>query len=214
MSGFSLICCVVNIGDAEKTIKYAKKYGVQDGTISIGRGTVHSQLLEILCLNEVRKEVIKMVVENELAAEAIKGISRDMAFHKPHHGIAFSMPMLEFIGGGNEIENNSETGEAKNKMYNVIYVIVDRGKAEDVTEAAKKAGARGATIVNARGTGIHEVQTFFKMKIMPEKEEVFIITKKDQKDSIVEAIRTQMKIDEPGNGILFVMDVEEAYGLR
>ena len=214
MSGFSLICCVINIGNASKTMKCARKYGVKGGTITIGRGTVHSRLLDFLKMNEVRKEIVTMIVEDELVAEAIKGISVDMAFEKPHHGIAFSYSVAEFTGSTNKVNQKSKISEVENIMHNVIYVVVDKGKAEDVIEAANKAGARGGTIFNARGAGIHEVQKFFSVEIEPEKEVVFIITKTDEKDSIVASIRKELKIDEPGKGIMFILDVKEVYGLH
>ena len=214
MAGFSLICCVVNNGHASKTLKFAKHYGVKGGTISVGRGTVNDRLSGLLGLNEVRKEIVTMVVESEFAPVAIQGISKDMEFQKPNHGIAFSLSVTEFIGNKNLIDGNSGVKEESDGMFQIIYVIVERGKAEDVIDAANEAGARGGTIINARGSGIHEVQKLFSLEIEPEKEEVFIITKADLKDSIVESIRNHLKIDEPGNGILFVMDINEAYGLH
>ena len=99
-------------------------------------------------------------------------------------------------------------------MYQIIYVIVDRDKAEDVVEVATKAGARGGTIVNVKSAEAHESHHFFPWKSGSDKEEVFIITKKEFKTKIVEAIKTHLKIDEPGNGILFVLDIDEVYGLR
>ena len=99
-------------------------------------------------------------------------------------------------------------------MYNIIYAIVDKGKAEDVIEAAAKAGSKGGTIVNARGAGDDEVRKVFALEIEPEKEEVFIITKREYKDKIVESIRTHLKIDEPNNGVLFVLELDEVYGLH
>ena len=99
-------------------------------------------------------------------------------------------------------------------MYNVVIVVVEKGKAEEVIEAANKAGSTGGTIINARGAGIHEVQKFFSLEIEPEKEEVFIITKNENKDKIVASIRENLKIDEPGKGILYVLDVNEVYGLH
>ena len=99
-------------------------------------------------------------------------------------------------------------------MYNAIYVVVDKGKAENVIEAANKAGARGGTILNARGSGVHETQKLFSIEIEPEKEEVLIITKTEMKDSIITSIKTDLKIEEPGTGIMFVLDVEEVYGMR
>ena len=213
MSGFSLICCVVNMGDASKVYRIARKYGVRGETTSIGRGTVSNPLMNFLAINEERKEIITMIVESELAAEAIKGISTEMKFEKPHHGIAFSYSVSEFIGSKNTVSDSSIT-EGEKGMYKVIFVVVEKGKAEEVMEAAKKAGSRGGTIINARGAGVHEVQKFFSLEIEPEKEEVFIITKSDVKDKIVDSIREQLKIDEPGNGILYVLDVNEVYGLH
>jgi len=214
MAGFSFICCVVNMGDASKVTGHAKKYGIKGATIVMGRGTVHSRLLDFLGINEARREIVTMIVESELAAEAIKGISGDMHFEKPHHGIAFSCSVSEFIGSRNATNHNFGSSEVGNNMHKIIYTIVDRGRGDEVIEAANRAGAKGGTIINARGAGIHEVQKLLSMEIEPEKEEVFIIVSAGLKDGIVASIRDHLKIDEPGNGVMFVLDVNEAYGLH
>ncbi|MCL2003937.1 MAG: P-II family nitrogen regulator [Oscillospiraceae bacterium] len=214
MAGYSLLCCVVNLGDASKLLKVARQHGVKGGTISIGRGTVNNRMLNFLAINEERKEIVTMVIERELAHEALKGISTHMAFEKPHHGIAFSYSVSEFTGTKNECIHSSESEEEEKSVYSVIYVVVDKGRGEEVIDAANQSGARGGTIINARGAGIHEVQKFFAFEIEPEKEEVFILTKTALKDGIVESIREQINIDKPGNGIMFVIDINEVYGLH
>ena len=213
MAEFTLICCVVVAGHASRALNYAKKYGVKGGTFCIGSGIVHSRLLDFLQINEVRREIVTMIIEDELAAAAIKGISEDMEFHKPGHGIAFSHSVKEYIGSKNELESKSKSNEVKKIMYNIIYTIVDKGRAEDVIEAANKAGANGGTIINARGAGPHEVEKLFSVEFEPEKEKVFIITESSKKDAIVDSIKTHLKIDEPGNGVLYVLDLNEVYGL-
>ena len=213
MADFSCICCVVNTGDASRVLKSAKKYGVRGGTVSIGRGTVSSHLWNFLAINEVRKEIVTMIVENQLSTGAIRGISLDMKFEKPNHGIAFSYPVSEFIGSRNSAGPASENLEGVKAMHNVIFVIVDKGRAEEVIEAAGRAGSEGGTIINARGAGIHETQKFFSVEIEPEKEEVFIVTKSEFKANIVDTIKKQLKLDEPGNGVMYVLDVNEVYGL-
>jgi len=214
MAEFRLICCVVNMGDASKVLKAAGKHGIKEAVISIGKGTLNSRLLSILKINEIRKEIVSIVVETELATEAIKGISKDMAFEKPHHGIAFTHPVSGLFGSRHKNEKSEKANEVENNMYNAIYVIVERGNAEDVVEAATKAGARGATIVNARGAGSQETKKLFSIEIEPEKEKVIIIAKRELKDDIVEAVKSRMNIDEPGNGVIFVLDVNEVYGLH
>ena len=214
MADYSLICCVVNMGVASRVLKVARKLGVRGGTIFLGRGTIHNRLLEFLRINEVRKEIITMIVEHEMAAGIMKGISEHMRFDRPHHGIAFSLPVTEFTGNKNFVEKTAGGVKMNDKEYKIIYVVVDRGMAEIVVESAQKAGAIGGTVLNARGAGVHEAKKLFSVEIEPEKEEVFFIVKAGAKDSIVEAIRKDLKIDEPGKGIVFVMDINEVHGLH
>ena len=214
MAGFDLISCVVKLGDASKVMRVAKEYGVKGGTISIGMGTVNSRLLDILGLSEVRKEIVYMVVEDDLAQGVLEGLCKDMHLHKPNHGIVFSISLSDFIGSKNTAGKKDTSSEVNKNVYKIIHTIVDKGKGCDVIDAANKAGARGGTIINARGSGIHEVQKLFNLEIEPEKEDVFIITKTAQKEGIVESIRTCLEIDEPGKGIIYVLDVKEVYGLH
>ena len=98
-------------------------------------------------------------------------------------------------------------------MYNLICIIVERGFAEDVIDAAKAAGSRGGTVIHGRGSGIHETSKLFAMEIEPEKEIVIIVSEKTVTDGIVASIRDKMKIDEPGKGVIFVQNVTATYGL-
>ena len=68
--------------------------------------------------------------------------------------------------------------------------------------AAKAAGAFGGTVVNARGTGTHELQHFFGAIIQPEKELVLILTEREKRNSIMEAICRDGGIVKRGNGNL------------
>ena len=98
-------------------------------------------------------------------------------------------------------------------MYNQISIIVDKGNAENVVDAAMLAGAKGGTIINARGSGIHETSKIFSIEIEPEKEIVLIISKKEETDKIVDTIREKINIDVPGNGIIYVQELNSVYGL-
>ena len=209
--GHSFICCIVNIGDSIKVRRIAAKYGINRCLISNGKGTAHSKILDFLKINEIRREIITMFVENELVHDAMQGICREMAFDKPHHGIAYTYPVGEYIIGSTTDNSDSEV---KDSMYKAIHVIVDRGRAEEVIEAAKKAGARGGTIVNARGAGSHAPHKLFSIEIEPEKEKVIILASKDHKDNIVTAINEHLNISKPNSGIIYVLDIAEVYGLR
>lgn len=210
-----LIMVVVNFGLASKVIKIAKQIGVSGGTIFLGKGTINNHLLEILDLSDVRKEIVLMIAEKTLANQTLEKLNRKFVFEKPKHGIAFSIPVTNVLGSRNSSYNNlNESGGIENTMYKAIFTVVDKGNAEKVVDSATSVGARGATIINARGSGIHETTMLFSMPIEPEKEIVMILAKNEQVEAIVASIRENLKIDDPGNGIMFILDVNKTYGLR
>jgi nitrogen regulatory protein PII len=205
---------IVNCGQDSKVIQQAKKHGVLGATVLIGYGTVKSRLLEWLALTDVRKEIVMMVGSEATIRKVLAELDDIFQFHKPHHGIAFTTPVC-YIGGthGSLCPLGDLKKGAENTMYQAISVVVDKGRAELVIDAATRAGSKGGTIINARGSGIHETQKLFAMAVEPEKEMVLILSHRDRTEAIVDAIREDLKIDEPGNGILFVESVSQAYGL-
>ena len=211
---FDMICCIVNCGAASKALRIAKQHGVRGGTICLGSGTVKNKLLELLDLDETRKEILFMGVRQSQCSEIMQLLSKEMSFHKPNHGIIFSFSLKSLVGTRNfEFFESNQTEAVKNVMHNAIFVIVEKGLAEDVIEAAKQAGARGGTIINARGSGINDTDTVFAMPIEPEREIVLVIADEAITKPITEAVRNQLHIDEAAHGVLFVIGVKEAIGL-
>jgi nitrogen regulatory protein PII len=209
-----LFCVIVSFGTGSKVIKIAKENSVTGGTIFLGNGTVKSNLLELLGLYEVRKEIVLMIAEKDVAYKTLEALDRKLEFNKPHHGIAYSTSVRNFLGGRKCIHNNGKEGrDVREAMYNAIFVVVERGSAEAVVEAANLAGSRGATIINARGSGSHETNTLFSMAIEPEKEIVMILAKSDTAEAVAASIEKHLAIDEPGKGVMFVLDVNKTYGL-
>lgn len=97
--------------------------------------------------------------------------------------------------------------------FDLIITVVNRGYATDVIQISRKAGARGGTIICGRGAGIHEDKRIFGIPIEPEKEIILTIIEHDRTDGVLEAIKKELKLDEPGKGIAFVLDVEKVVGL-
>lgn len=210
---YELICVIVNFGLGSKVLKIAERNGISGGTIFLGKGTVNNKILEFLGLSDIRKEIVFMLANAKTAEEVIVKLDEEFHFEKPNHGIAFTAPVENIIGV------HSLTGEAAGPersldiMYQTIVTIVEKGKAEEVIDAATKAGSKVGTIINARGSGIHETSKLFSMEIEPEKEIVLIITKADKTEEIAQSIREHLKIDQPGNGIIYIQDVNKTYGL-
>ena len=101
-------------------------------------------------------------------------------------------------------------------MFDVkcIVVIVERGKAEKIVEAAKVAGASGATIFYGRGTGESEAKKFLNIHIEASKEMILILTEVEKYEKIKQAMVEAGRIKEPGTGIIFTVPVADLIGLH
>jgi len=214
-SNIELIRVIVNYGLGSKLIKAAKRHGISGGTIILGKGTVNNRLLNYIGITDIRKEIVHLAAEKESAYRVLEKLNKEFEFHKPNHGIAFTTTICGIFGTKTmQCKSLEEESGADNIMYHIITVIVDRGKAEEVIAAATKAGSKGGTIINARGSGIHETSKMFAMDIEPEKEVVIILSEADKTEAIISMVRDHLKIDEPGNGIIFVQNANRTYGIH
>ena len=97
--------------------------------------------------------------------------------------------------------------------YEVIFCIINAGYSELVMDAAKEVGARGGTVMNAKGTANREAEQFFNIAIQPEKEVVMILVPKEIKDDVLHAIYKNAGLKSEGSGIAFSMPVNHVVGL-
>lgn len=101
----------------------------------------------------------------------------------------------------------------KNNNYEVIFAIVNEGFAEDVMNVAREEGARGGTIINARGVARADAAEFFGITLHTEKEIVMMVVPKKIKDNILNAIYKEMGMAKKAQGIAFSMPITDTMGL-
>ncbi len=97
--------------------------------------------------------------------------------------------------------------------HEVIFAIVNSGYAEEVMDVARENGARGGTILNARGVAGEEAAAFFGITLHAEKEILMIVTEKTLRDGILNAIYKQMGMAKKAQGIAFSLPVSDVAGL-
>jgi nitrogen regulatory protein PII len=97
--------------------------------------------------------------------------------------------------------------------HEVIFAIVNSGFAEEVMDVARENGARGGTILNARGLAREDAAAFFGITLHAEKEIVMIVVEKGIRDDILNAIYKQMGMGKKAQGIAFSLPVSDVAGL-
>ncbi len=100
-----------------------------------------------------------------------------------------------------------------NFEHEVIFCIVNAGFADSVMDAAREFGAKGGTVIHARGTANTEAEKIYKITVQPEKEIVMILVPKDIKNDILHALYKAVGLNTAGQGIAFSLPVTEVVGI-
>ena len=97
--------------------------------------------------------------------------------------------------------------------YELVLCIINAGFSEAAMDAAKEAGARGGTVIHARGTANREAEQFFNITIQPDKEVVMILVPSEIKDAVLHALYQGAGLKTAGQGIAFSLPVDDVVGL-
>ncbi len=98
--------------------------------------------------------------------------------------------------------------------FKIVFAPVKTHKTDAIVDAAKKAGATGATIIPSRGTGMHEAKTVFGLTLEDQTDIVMFLLEEHLVKTILEAVKVAGEFDKPGTGIAFVLPVEQVIGLE
>lgn len=101
----------------------------------------------------------------------------------------------------------------KKSSFELILCIVNTGFSDIVMDAAKEVGARGGTVIHARGTANKEAEEIFHITIQPDKEIVMILVASQIKDDVLHAIYKTAGLKSEGQGIAFSLPVNNVVGL-
>lgn len=185
-----------------------------------GEGTATSELMEMFGLEDTKKLVAISFVRERRIAPLYELLQDKLRLDQSGTGIAFTLPLSSISGYLptilSECENlNQETKEEPfmTNAYELIVTIVSNGYYDQVMEAAKAVGAKGGTVIHAKGLGSSEVVKFLGITIQPEKDVVLILADKDKRNAMMEKISEKAGLNTPGKGISFSVPITSALGL-
>lgn len=99
--------------------------------------------------------------------------------------------------------------------FKLIIAMVEDAHTDAVLDAARQAGATGATVLNqARGEGLRPATTFFGLSLDSARDVILLLVEEHMSRRILERIAQVGGFEEqPGLGIAIQVDVEDAVGV-
>lgn len=219
MSDYNLVLAVLNRSLETDYVDFFHQHGIGQIESMLANGTATKSVLDYLGIENNQKVLLQMVVVGS-TKELFLGLVSRMGINLPGTGIAMSIPVesiagaqsFEYLTKGQDKKASEETDMGEN-LYSLITVIAEKGCSDMVMDAAREAGARGGTVIHAKGTGTEAVTKFFGVSISPEKEMIYIATKKADKGGIMKAIMEKAGPSTAAKAVVFSLPVEDIVGL-
>ncbi|MBQ8298589.1 MAG: P-II family nitrogen regulator [Clostridia bacterium] len=196
--------------NSEGIIRILNKNNIPMTLGRYGRGTATDMMLDYLGIAEKEKCITFSISSLDMAYDVcakIKDKYRDI--------YSFAMP-ISTVGGKQIMEHLSEnipenTHKDLSPKFDkeLLMIITNRGYVDSVMEIAREAGATGGTVIHARGTGAGDSEKFFGVTVGSEKEMIFIVTEKEKRNVIMQAIMKKAGPASKAGSVLFSLPVTE-----
>ena len=211
------VISVCNPKSVATLTKICADVGVKMAVVLHGRGTAVQSMLDILGIEDNEKRIVLSIADNDKTASLIREQKKQMFIGVPGHGITAAVP-IKSIGGGKTVAYlSSDAQNAKyspdlNFSYELIVAISNEGQTDLVMNAARKAGAKGGTVLHGKGTASSEDGKFFNVSIAHEKEVILIVSASSEKSNIMSSILKEAGPSSDAGTIVFSLPISQAAG--
>ncbi len=209
---------VVNPAAMEQVCEIAAALDLPQTVTMLGHGTAAQSMLDLLGIESTEKRVIMTVANPEKTRQFIKNMRQQLYIGIPGHGIVIAVP-IKSVGGGKTLAylNNGEQQTARytpelNSKYELIIIVANEGRTDQVMNAARAAGATGGTVLHGKGSGSQNPKKFYNVSIASEKEVILMVAQSDRKAAIMQSVLHQAGPDSEAGAVLFSLPVSEVAG--
>jgi nitrogen regulatory protein PII len=194
--------------------------------ITKARGTASSEILDVLGIGSSEKAVVLCLEQDVLIPVLLKEVRKKLGFHSAGAGIAFTVPLSginnpilrvfkESIHKNDKIRLEKEVVKMGAEIkHDLILSVINQGYSDEFMAVAREAGATGGTVINARGLAHQGPVKFFGVSVQDEREIIIIVTSRDKKAPIMQAVSQAYGITSKAGGIIFSLPVDNLMGLN
>lgn len=215
-----VLVSIISQADEAKLTEVINGYATAMHFSGIGHGTARSHHRSYFGLDDVEKRVTFSLIPSYLERQILNSVEKELKLYLAGRGIAFTLPLSaisniieEPILASPEIKEARTTKKEKKSMYELVIAVVNEKYSDAAIDAARAAGATGATVFNTRSVDNAKVEGAMGASIPQETDSIFLITTKEYKLKIMEAIRDAAGLKTEGGAVIFSMPVDSLIGI-
>jgi len=213
LDAVSLMISITNREELDSLIQIYHSHGVDVNFVSLGNGTA--------LIDSTPKAVSYSLVTGENWPKVRHALETEMEIDLPNRGIVFTVP-LSSMGGmkqlmallGSQKFKKGEESVMKNTKYELIIVIANIGYSDQIMAAAREAGAKGGTVIHAKGTGAHGSRDFYGVTLAEEKEMIYTVVLSEKKNAVMANVMEKCGVGKKPEAVLMSLPVTSTAGMR
>ena len=220
-----MLASIINKDDQKKLTETLNRYATVMNFSGIGHGPARSHHRSYVGIDDVEKRVTFSLIPDYLEHTILNAIGRELRLYLLGKGIAFTMPLSgisniveEPILATPDREQSKQTKspvskKEKTSMHELVIAVVNEKYSDAAVEAARAAGATGATVFHTRSVDNAKIEQAMGAAIPEETDSIFFLTTKEYKLKIMEAIRDSAGLKTEGSAVIFSIPVDDLVGI-
>ena len=217
-----VLVSIVNHDEEKRLKEILDDTSVALSFLFAGTGTARSAVLDYLGIGDTEKSVILSLIPESDEENIMRELRTRMSLYLVGRGISFTIPLSavsQIVSNGLESAAAEKTIDGSNIMkdeqrqYDLIIAAVAANFVDDAMEAARTAGAAGGTIVRGRAASNEKAEQFIGISLMQEQELLFILTTRERKLAIMQALSEKVGLKTEAGGVIFSLPVDRTAGI-
>ena len=192
----------------------------------LGFGTAGSNYLRYFGISEIEKRVVFSLIPAAAEGAILSALDRRLKLYLLGRGIAFVLPLSGISSLIHNALTDSVTASVptaekrakaarkeKNAMHELVVAVVHQKYTDTVIDAARAAGATGATVLHTRSLGNEKAEQRIGTALPMETDTVAFLTSSEFKGRIMEAIRDAAGLKTEGGAVILSLAVDALVGI-
>ena len=193
----------------------------------MGHGTARNHYMHYFGLGEIDKRITMSLIPAYAEQKILNAIGHGLKLYLVGRGLAFTVPLSgisniindAILSGADKPDRpnarRAPISKKKEKkiMHELVIAVVNTKYTDIAIEAARAAGATGATVFHTKSVGNERAEQSIGTSINRETDSIFFLTTLEYKTRIMEAVRDVAGLKTEGGAIIISLPVDDLVGV-